>query len=144
MAAKVVTPGYVAPQASTKKQKEFSSAQLAKAVQGTNAFRSASSDTNNVVKRVMIYRWTWDNLKEDEQRAKYGRDGCTRCYPGHLFVEPWAYGVDLDPGLPGFLHQHRQIFKDNTEASSKRFSNLVIGLMADDIEASEGFDPEAA
>eukprot|EP00972_Heterocapsa_arctica_P076159 11235099-Heterocapsa_arctica.AAC.1 len=51
MAAKVVAPGYAAPQASTKRMKEFSSAQLAKAVLGSKAFRSASSDTNNVVKR---------------------------------------------------------------------------------------------
>eukprot|EP00972_Heterocapsa_arctica_P083538 12309228-Heterocapsa_arctica.AAC.1 len=92
----------------------------------------------------MIYRWTWDNLKDDEQRVKYGRDGCTCWYPGHMFVAPWTYGVDSDPGLPGFLYQHKQIFKDNSEARSKRFSNLMICLMADDIEASKGFDPEAA
>eukprot|EP00972_Heterocapsa_arctica_P049335 7261510-Heterocapsa_arctica.AAC.1 len=69
MAAKVVAPGYVAPPASTVKKKEHSAAQLAKAVLGSDAFRSASSDTNNTVKRVMIYRWTWDHKKTDAQRA---------------------------------------------------------------------------
>eukprot|EP00972_Heterocapsa_arctica_P050274 7392869-Heterocapsa_arctica.AAC.1 len=51
MAAKVVTPGFIAPQASAQRLKDFASKQIAKAVLGSRAFRSASSDTNNVVKR---------------------------------------------------------------------------------------------
>eukprot|EP00972_Heterocapsa_arctica_P070075 10350533-Heterocapsa_arctica.AAC.1 len=46
IAAKVVTPGFLAPQASPKRAKHFSSAQLAKAVLGSKVLRSASSDTN--------------------------------------------------------------------------------------------------
>eukprot|EP00972_Heterocapsa_arctica_P065862 9719960-Heterocapsa_arctica.AAC.1 len=59
-----------------------------------------------------------------------------------MFVEPWTYGVDIDPGLPGFLHQHRQIFKDDTEASSKRFSKLIIGARLVQFFNSENPTPE--
>eukprot|EP00972_Heterocapsa_arctica_P053313 7852849-Heterocapsa_arctica.AAC.1 len=46
MAARVVAAGTVVPPASTAKQKQHSAAQLAKAFVGSEAFRSASSDTN--------------------------------------------------------------------------------------------------
>eukprot|EP00972_Heterocapsa_arctica_P063734 9403838-Heterocapsa_arctica.AAC.1 len=51
MAAKVVTPGFIAPNASPQRMKDVSSRQIAKAVLGSRAFRSASSDANTVVKR---------------------------------------------------------------------------------------------
>eukprot|EP00972_Heterocapsa_arctica_P094264 13900207-Heterocapsa_arctica.AAC.1 len=85
----------------------------------------------------MIYRWKWDNEKTDKDRAKYGRDGCTRWYPGQKFVKPWTFGVDEDPGLAGFIENHKEIFKRDDDARNKRFQNSMIGLMADDIESSE-------
>eukprot|EP00972_Heterocapsa_arctica_P064985 9592803-Heterocapsa_arctica.AAC.1 len=48
MAAKVVAPGSLAADGSPQELKKYTSKQLAKAVQGSKCYRSASSDTNNM------------------------------------------------------------------------------------------------
>eukprot|EP00972_Heterocapsa_arctica_P104523 15403078-Heterocapsa_arctica.AAC.1 len=143
-AAKVVHPDpQPAASSSSRHSKPFSPYQIAKAAQGSKAPRTGSPDTSGTIKRVMIYMWKWDHEKTAAQLAQYARDGCTRWYPGFNFVAPWTYGVDDDPGRAGFIKQHEEIFKHDDTACETRHSNLMIGLMADDIEASEGYDPNA-
>eukprot|EP00972_Heterocapsa_arctica_P051794 7619339-Heterocapsa_arctica.AAC.1 len=48
MAAQVVMPGSLALDSGTRAQKQFSAKQLAKAAQGTEHYRSCSSDINNM------------------------------------------------------------------------------------------------
>eukprot|EP00972_Heterocapsa_arctica_P034143 5025596-Heterocapsa_arctica.AAC.1 len=112
----------------------FTPVQIAKAFQGSKTSRTGSSDTNGTLKQVMIYIWKWDNEKYDAERAKYASDGCTRWYPGKKFVKEWTYGDDQDPGLAGFLKKHEDVFKHDNTACQTRHHNLMIGLMADDIE----------
>eukprot|EP00972_Heterocapsa_arctica_P100864 14868060-Heterocapsa_arctica.AAC.1 len=92
----------------------------------------------------MIYRWKWDNEKTAAQRAQYGRDGCTRWYPGFNFVAAWTYGNDPDPGRAGFIKRHKATFENDTNARDTRHHNLMIGLMADDIELTPGYNFHAA
>eukprot|EP00972_Heterocapsa_arctica_P087570 12912100-Heterocapsa_arctica.AAC.1 len=143
MAAQVVIPGSLALDTGTRAQKQFSAKQLAKAAQGTEHYRSCSSDIINVVKRVRIYRYNWDHLRTPEEIAQMARDGCTRWHPGKHFVEPWVPGKDPDPGLAGFIHMHKSIFELDDAATHNRHSQLTIGLMVDDIEALDTFDPNA-
>eukprot|EP00972_Heterocapsa_arctica_P010838 1587721-Heterocapsa_arctica.AAC.1 len=87
VAAKVVRPGTLPASSSSQLSKVFSPTQMAKAFRGSKSFRTGSSDTNSTLNIVMIYMWKWDNERTDADRAKYARDGCTRWYPGHNFVE---------------------------------------------------------
>eukprot|EP00972_Heterocapsa_arctica_P063592 9385182-Heterocapsa_arctica.AAC.1 len=82
----------------------------------------------------MIYRWKWDNKKKPDEITKYGRDGCTRWCPGKNFCRKLDPAVEDDPGMRGFIEQHKDICIDDTSAENKRTHDFMIGLMADDIE----------
>eukprot|EP00972_Heterocapsa_arctica_P013065 1920740-Heterocapsa_arctica.AAC.1 len=51
--------------------------------------------------------------------------------------------VLLTLALKGFIKHNEAVFLHDTEAQDKHHQNLMVGLMADDIEASAGFDPKA-
>eukprot|EP00972_Heterocapsa_arctica_P102114 15047904-Heterocapsa_arctica.AAC.1 len=91
----------------------------------------------------MVYGWKWDHEKTPAEIAKYGRDGCTRWYPGKNFVRTWDSITELDPSLPGFLDHFKDILEHDTDATHKRSHDFMIGLMADDLEKSVGYDANA-
>eukprot|EP00972_Heterocapsa_arctica_P039400 5802278-Heterocapsa_arctica.AAC.1 len=62
----------------------------------------------------MVYRWKWDHTKTKQEIARYGRDGCTRWYP--------------------------DVFLEDSDAKMERSHDFMIGLMADDIEDTPGYD----
>eukprot|EP00972_Heterocapsa_arctica_P037499 5520924-Heterocapsa_arctica.AAC.1 len=76
--------------------------------------------------------------------AQYGRDGCTRLYPGRNFVREWDSSHEQDPGREGFMAWNKQIFLDDSAAKTKRSHDFMIGLIADDIEATPGYNRKAA
>eukprot|EP00972_Heterocapsa_arctica_P101266 14926842-Heterocapsa_arctica.AAC.1 len=64
----------------------------------------------------MIYRWKYDNEKTGPELAQYGRDGCTRWYPGKNFVRTWDVLCDPDPGMESFIDKHKATFLEDSEA----------------------------
>eukprot|EP00972_Heterocapsa_arctica_P012651 1859038-Heterocapsa_arctica.AAC.1 len=88
----------------------------------------------------MIYIWKWDNRKTPHEIHNYGRDGCTRWYPGKGFCRTWDPTEEDDPGMRGFIDMHKNIFIDDTSAADTRSHNFMIGLMADDIENAPGYN----
>eukprot|EP00972_Heterocapsa_arctica_P029913 4407955-Heterocapsa_arctica.AAC.1 len=64
----------------------------------------------------MIYRWKYDR-KTSEEIAQYGRDGCSRFYPGKNFVRKWDSRYEDDPGRYGFLEHQKATLMDDPEAN---------------------------
>eukprot|EP00972_Heterocapsa_arctica_P109786 16164317-Heterocapsa_arctica.AAC.1 len=97
----------------------FSPEQMAGSELRSKAPRTPLSDTSGTLKRVMIYRWKFDYRKTAEEIAQYGRDGCSRWYPGRGFVRRWDSRYESDPGMYGFLEHQRATLVDDPEAKYK-------------------------
>eukprot|EP00972_Heterocapsa_arctica_P030611 4505264-Heterocapsa_arctica.AAC.1 len=67
----------------------------------------------------MVYRWKWDNVKTGPEIAGYGRDGCTRWYPGKDFVRKWDSNLELDPGRECFIEWNKNNILDDSAAKTK-------------------------
>eukprot|EP00972_Heterocapsa_arctica_P108016 15908524-Heterocapsa_arctica.AAC.1 len=66
----------------------------------------------------MIYRWKYDRKTSDEI-AQYGRDGCSRFYPGKNFVRKWDSRYEVDPDRYGFLEHQKATLMDDPEANGQ-------------------------
>eukprot|EP00972_Heterocapsa_arctica_P055537 8192806-Heterocapsa_arctica.AAC.1 len=118
--------------------KPFSVEQMAGSENRSKAARTPNSDVNGTLRRVMIYRWAWDNDTSGPKFGNYSRDGCTRWYPGAHFVRQWDCQCEEDPGMAGSLEHNAAELRADISASGTKAS--MIGLMADDIEAIPGYD----
>eukprot|EP00972_Heterocapsa_arctica_P102100 15045127-Heterocapsa_arctica.AAC.1 len=58
-----------------------------------------TADINATLRRVILYRWSWDNNAPHLKHLAYARDGCTRWYPGKGFVRQWNFTTETDPGM---------------------------------------------
>eukprot|EP00972_Heterocapsa_arctica_P012257 1797771-Heterocapsa_arctica.AAC.1 len=120
--------------------KVYSIEQLASTENRSKTPLTPSSDVNGTLRRVMIYRWTWDNNTPGPKYSSYSRDGCTRWYPGSHFVRQWSFTSEEDPGMLGFLVHNAAELRADVDASSMKAYNFMIGLMPDDLEATAGYD----